>query len=111
MSGPHERRLLLLTHGGFPDRAKTAIGLLRYGTDPIVAIVDPDQPPGSTVDATVTDLPPVPFTRTVEAAPPADVAVVGVAPIGGELSDPLRAAILDAIDAGCDIWAGLHDQP
>jgi uncharacterized NAD-dependent epimerase/dehydratase family protein len=110
MSGPHDRRLLLLTHGGFPDRAKTAIGLLRYGTDPIVAIVDPDQPPGSTVDATVTDLPPVPFTRTVEAAPPADVAVVGVAPIGGELSDPLRAAILDAIDAGCDIWAGLHDQ-
>mgnify|MGYP000049284676 CR=1 FL=1 len=110
MARNRDRRLLLLTHGGFPDRAKTAIGLLRYGSDPIVAIVDPDQPPGTTVDASIADLPPVPFTRTVEAAPQADVAVVGVAPIGGGLSDPLRRAILQAIDAGYDIWAGLHDQ-
>lgn len=110
MAGSHPRRLLLLAHGGFPERAKTAIGLLRYGTDPVVAVVDPDQPAGSTVDASIPDLPAVPFVRSVDAAPPADVAVVGVAPIGGRLSAPLRAAVLAAIDAGCDVWAGLHDQ-
>ncbi len=110
MSASSGRRFLLLTHGGFPSRAKTAIGLLRYGSDPVVAIVDPEQRPDSTVDATIADLPPVPFVESVDAAPPADVAVVGVAPIGGELSAPLRAAVLDAIEAGCDVWAGLHDH-
>lgn len=110
MSDADVRRLLLLTHGGFPDRAKTAIGLLRYGTDPVVAVVDPAQPAGSTVDATIGDLPSVPFVDSVGSAPAADVAVVGVAPIGGGLSAPLRSAVLDAIDAGYDVWAGLHDR-
>ncbi|MFB6217961.1 MAG: DUF1611 domain-containing protein, partial [Halobacteriaceae archaeon] len=33
-------RVALLAHGKFPDRAKTAVGLLRYGDHEVAAVLD-----------------------------------------------------------------------
>ena len=38
----------------------------------------------------------------------ANVLVIGVAPFGGALTDEWRAALLEAIDAGMSVEAGLH---
>ena len=33
-------RLAVLAHDRFPDRAKTAVGVLRYADDDVVAVLD-----------------------------------------------------------------------
>ncbi|PSQ58057.1 DUF1611 domain-containing protein, partial [Halobacteriales archaeon SW_7_71_33] len=36
-------RIVVLAHGQFPERAKTAVGLLRYGDREVVAVLDRDR--------------------------------------------------------------------
>ncbi len=41
MTTPSERRLIILAEGHFgPHDGKTAMGVIRYGPDPIVAVID-----------------------------------------------------------------------
>ncbi len=34
--------------------------------------------------------------------------LVGIAPQGGRLPEEWRAWLAEALDAGCDLWSGLH---
>ena len=54
--------------------------------------------------------PAVPIVATVAEAAElgANVLVIGVAPFGGALTPEWRAALLEAIDAGMSVEAGLH---
>ena len=104
--------LLLLQHGGLTSlTGKTGLALLRHRQGPIAAVIDPDHAQGSLAEITGIDRP-VPIVRDLAAAMthrPA-VAVVGLAPSGGVLPDPLRRDALAALQAGLNLASGLHTQ-
>ena len=97
------RRLVILAEGQFgPHHAKTAYGVIRYGRDDVVAVIDSTQA-GQNVDAYLPghDIPIVATLDEALALPtPPDALLIGIAPTGGRLPDAWRAIILDAIAAG-----------
>ncbi len=112
MSEHTKRRYIALTDGYLADvhHAKTAHGVLRYGRDDVVAVVD-----GAHAGRRLADVVPsigrdAPVVATVgEALAYAPTSLlVGVAVSGGALPPQFRAHILAAIDAGLEIVNGLH---
>ena len=105
------RRLVILTEGQFDlHGAKTAIGVIRYGRDEIIAILDSSQ-----AGRNLSEFLPghdVPFVSTLDEALAGPVRpdglLIGIAPTGGKLPPEWRDLILAAIDAGLDIHSGLH---
>lgn len=112
MSAHERRRYVALTDGYLADvhHAKTAHGVLRYGRDEVVAIVD-----GQYAGRHLRDVVPsidreVPIVGSVSEAlafSPTSL-LIGVAVSGGALPPKFRAHVLDAIDAGLEIVNGLH---
>ncbi|MFC7057338.1 DUF1611 domain-containing protein [Halovenus salina] len=100
-------RVAILTHGKFPDRAKTALGILRYGDHEVVALLDRDRA-GQRVNDVVSDVQDAPIVDSMADAPDCDALVVGIAPIGGGFDDSWRDDVRTAIEHGCDVVAGLH---
>jgi len=105
-------RIAILAHEKFPDRAKTATGVLRYGDQDVVAVLDRDRA-GTRVRDHRADLPDAPVVADFEAARDAadgdlDALYVGIAPIGGGFDDSWRPDVRAAIEHGCDVVAGLH---
>ncbi|MGC8484772.1 MAG: DUF1611 domain-containing protein [Candidatus Baltobacteraceae bacterium] len=106
------RRYVVLAPNAFVQSAKTAHGVIAYGSDPVVAVIDP-----SCAGRRVGDLVPhlARCDAPVVASLPEALAfapsalLVGTAPIGGALGD-LRAGVLEAIEAGLDIVSGLHSM-
>jgi uncharacterized NAD-dependent epimerase/dehydratase family protein len=104
-------RLALFTGGQFAEpNAKTAHGILRYGTREVVAVVD-----AASAGQVASDVVPyarraVPIVASVSdaAAVGANVLVIGVAPFGGALTAEWRVALLEAIGLGLHVEAGLH---
>jgi uncharacterized NAD-dependent epimerase/dehydratase family protein len=105
------RRLVILTEGNFgPHHGKTAMGVIRYGTDPIAAVLD-SSIAGRNVREWLPDKD-IPAVATLDEAlampEPPDTLLIGIAPTGGKLPDAWRRTILAAMDAGLDIHSGLH---
>lgn len=108
---PPSDRLAILTGGLLDDpHAKTAHGVLRYGTREVVCVVD-DVHAGRTAVEVVPfcerDVPVVAEVATARTLG-ATVVLVGIAPSGGKLTPAWRAALLSAVGLGMDIEAGLH---
>jgi len=101
-------RIAVLGHGKFPERAKTAVGLLRYADHEPVALLDRENA-GDRVDEHVPDLPPVPILESAAAAPAFDVLVIGISPIGGAFDPSWRPDVRTALERGAEVWSGLHD--
>jgi uncharacterized NAD-dependent epimerase/dehydratase family protein len=103
-----DERLAILAEGLFADfHAKTAHG----GRRDVVAVVDSTRA-GRTADEVVPFcLRPVPIVASVAEAIGRGAAclLIGVAPTGGKLDPAWRAMLLEAIDAGLDVEAGLHN--
>lgn len=106
------RRYAVLAPDRFGDDAKTAHGVIAYGEDAVVAVVDP-----SLAGKRVSDVLPhlrsdAPIVATVgEALAFAPTALlIGTAPKGGALPPDWRAAVLEAIAAKLEIVSGLHDM-
>ncbi|HET9084636.1 MAG TPA: DUF1611 domain-containing protein [Candidatus Limnocylindrales bacterium] len=104
------RRLVILTEGHGIDDAKTATGVIRYGGDDVVAILD-----STMVGRNVSESLPghdIPFvgrlSDVLDGREPPDGLLLGIAPTGGKLPPAWRSIILEAIDAGLDIHSGLH---
>jgi uncharacterized NAD-dependent epimerase/dehydratase family protein len=103
MSRP--RRLLVLGEGFSHDAhyGKTMRGIVRYGPDPVVAILDSKRPgeshEGIPVVGTVADA--LAYEPTV--------AVVGVATQGGRFPPAWRDLLKQCIVAGLDVESGLHE--
>jgi len=106
----HGLRLLILADGEFgPMTSKTANSVIRYRTEQVVAVVD-RKAAGRTVQDVLGfggAIPVVASMREGLALGPQAV-LVGIAPMGGRLPEEWRAWLLEAIDAGCSIWSGLH---
>jgi uncharacterized NAD-dependent epimerase/dehydratase family protein len=106
------RRYAILAPGRFATDAKTAHGVIAYGNDDVVAVVDPEH-----AGVTVADILPylrskAPIVASVEQAlafNPTSL-LIGTAPKGGALPPDWRKAVLDAIDAKLEIVSGLHDM-
>jgi len=110
------RRLVVLTEGQWgPHTAKTAHGVIRYGRDRVVAVLDATQAGRNVAE----DLPghDIPFVASLAEALPLrpDALLIGIAPTGGRLPPAWRATILAALEAGLDVLSGLHsflgDEP
>src|SRR5689334_1242044 len=104
------RRLVILTDGYGIDDAKTATGVIRYGRDDVVAILD-----STMVGRNVSESLPghdIPFVGRLSDALAGPVRpdglLLGIAPTGGKLPAAWRSIILEAIEAGLDIHSGLH---
>ncbi len=110
-----ERRLVILAEGQFAfHSAKTAVGVMRYGPDPVVAVLDASQA-GRTAGEVLGMTGPrwtVPIVATLDEAltmePAPTALLIGIAPTGGRLPKTWRATILEALDAGLEVHSGLH---
>ena len=109
-----ERRLVILAEGNFGfHHGKTAMGVIRYGHDRVMAVIDSTQA-GRNVrewlgDSARYDIPIVAsLSDALGLLPRANALLVGIAPTGGRLPDDWRSIILSAIQFGLDVHAGLH---
>ncbi len=100
-----ERRILILGEGFShdPHYGKTLRGIVRYGPDPVVAILDSaragEMHDGIPVVGTVNDA--LCFNPTV--------AIVGVATQGGRFPPAWRELLKSCIAKGLDVENGLHE--
>lgn len=105
------RRYVILAEGKFGETSsKTAIGVIRYGRDAVVAILDSTKP-GRNAGEWLGPAVDIPIVGRLEDALPLrpDSLLIGIAPAGGKLPPAWRATILAAIGAGMDIVNGLHE--
>ena len=105
-------RIVVLAHEKFPDGAKTALGVMRYGDQEVAAVLDRDRA-GDRVADHVPDLDDAPIVASFEdalatAEGAIDALYIGIAPIGGGFDDAWRTDVRTAITAGCDVVSGLH---
>jgi uncharacterized NAD-dependent epimerase/dehydratase family protein len=111
MSASRSRRLVILTEGHFSfHNAKTAFGVIRYGPDPVVAVLE-SSIAGRNVSEWLPgrDIPAVATLDDALALPnPPTALLIGIAPTGGRLPASWRATILAAIRSGLDVLSGLH---
>lgn len=104
------RRLAILAEGTLDfHHGKTAVSLLRYRPEEVVAVVDSEHA-GSTTGQTLGiggDIPIVShIAEAMERRPTA--LLIGIAPRGGGLPAEWRSQILFAIEHGLDVISGLH---
>ena len=101
--------VVVLAHEQFPDRAKTAVGVLRYADYDVTAVLDRARAGGAVADH-VPDVGDAPIVEGMADALDADpdALLIGIAPICGGFDESWRADVRTAIEAGCDVIAGLH---
>jgi uncharacterized NAD-dependent epimerase/dehydratase family protein len=101
---------LVVADGDFgPMTSKTANSVIRYLPDRTVGVLDRKQA-GKTVQDVLGfggELPVVSSMREGLALKPT-AALIGIAPLGGRLPSEWREWLAEALDAGCDLWSGLH---
>ena len=99
------RRILILGEGFShdPHYGKTMRGIIRYGPDPVVAILDSKRA-GETYEG-------IPIVGTVNDSLCFDptVAIVGVATQGGRFPPAWRELLKSCIAKGLDVESGLHE--
>jgi len=102
-------RVAILAHEKFPDRAKTALGVLRYADHDIVAVLDRDSA-GRRVADFVPDVQDAPIVADMAAleSDAVDALLIGIAPIGGGFDESWREDVRTALEDGCDVISGLH---
>jgi uncharacterized NAD-dependent epimerase/dehydratase family protein len=103
-------RFLILADGDFgPMTSKTANSVIRYLPERTVAVLDRQQA-GKTVQEVLGFGGGIPVVRSMGeglAYKPTAV-LVGIAPQGGRLPEEWKGWLGEALDAGCDLWSGLH---
>jgi uncharacterized NAD-dependent epimerase/dehydratase family protein len=101
-------QIAVLAHESFPERAKTAVGLLRYGDHEVRAVVDRERAGGRVSDV-LADVQDAPIVASMDEVPEVEALVIGVAPIGGAFDESWRGDVRAALERGCHVMSGLHD--
>ena len=106
------QRIAILAEGAFEwHYGKTATGVIRYGKEPVVAVIDSTKAGQDVAEALGASFGMgIPVVRDINVALnfQPDVLLIGIAPMGGALPPEWRWQLLKAIDAGLDIISGLH---
>ena len=108
------RQIAILAEGHLDwHTGKTAVGVIRYGSDRVVVVIDSTHA-GQDAGQALGDpnglgrgIPIVPDVAAALAYSP-DTLLIGIAPRGGRLPDTWRPGLLLAIESGIDIINGLH---
>jgi uncharacterized NAD-dependent epimerase/dehydratase family protein len=106
-------RLAIYAEGLFARHTgKTGHGVIRYGTREVVAVVDSTEAGRTASEVEPFCLRPVPIVASVGEAIDrgATALLIGVAPTGGKLDPAWRPALLEAVEAGLSLEAGMHTQ-
>src|SRR6476660_6423340 len=95
LSSRPQRRLVILAEGHFGfHHGKTAVGVIRYGPDQVIAVIDSTQA-GGNVSSILPDHD-IPIVATLEEAlalePRPDTLLIGIAPTGGRLPGDRRSS-------------------
>jgi len=103
------RKIIILTEGYTdPLRAKTAISLIRYRPEEVVAVLDKH-----TAGRCCQDLLGVggdlPIVASIDEASGADTLLLGIAPPGGRLPEAWRPIVLEGIARKMDVVSGMHE--
>jgi uncharacterized NAD-dependent epimerase/dehydratase family protein len=106
-----KRRYAILALDRFATDAKTAHGVIRYGADEVVVVIDPasagrrvrDVLPYLESDAPIVGS----VAEALQFSPTA--LLIGTAPKGGGLPPAWRGAVLEAIAAKLEVVSGLHE--
>jgi len=107
------RRIAILAEGLFEwHYGKTATGVIRYGKDTVVAVIDSTRA-GMDVPQALGGAPfghGIPIVRDINEALKyqPDTVLIGIAPMGGSLPASWRWQLLTAIEHGLDLVSGLH---
>ena len=104
-------RLAIYAEGEFgKGHSKTAEGVIRYGKNPVVAVIDSTES-GKTVEQVTGIQCQAPIVSSVEGALlyKPDALLLGTAWSGGEIPPQWRPDIIKALTSGLDIINGLHD--
>jgi uncharacterized NAD-dependent epimerase/dehydratase family protein len=103
------RKMIILTDGHYnPHAAKTAICVVRYQPEEVVAVLDRDLA-GQTCAEVMGTGGAIPFVASLGEAPTANALLIGIAPPGGKIPAVWRPIILEAIARGLTVISGLHD--
>lgn len=93
------------------EEAKTASSAIRYLPDRVAAILDSTNA-GRSAGEVLGFGGDLPVVATLEEAlrrsPPPEALLIGIAPQGGALPDAWRPLLRSAVEAGLDLWSGLH---
>ena len=103
-------RFLIVADGDFsPMTSKTANSVIRFLPERTVGVLDRRQA-GMTVQQVLGfggEIPIVGSMKEGLGLRP-DAVLVGIAPQGGRLPEEWLGWLAEALDAGCDLWSGLH---
>ncbi len=103
------RRMAIITDGyNDSHTAKTAISVIRYCAEEVVAVIDREAA-GQTCREVFGVGGEIPVVAALAEAPEADTLLIGIAPHGGKIPAAWRPIILEAIGRGMTILSGLHD--
>src|SRR5438093_1078500 len=106
------RRIAILAEGVFVSHyGKTGIGVIRYGKDTVVAVIDSTRAGMDVSQALNASFgQDIPIVRDINEALryQPDTLLIGIAPMGGALPATWRWQLLKAVEAGLDIISGLH---
>jgi len=102
----------ILAEGAFGvETAKTASSAIRYAAERVRSVMD-TQYAGQTVEQTIGFGGDIPVVASLDEAlalsPRPDALLIGIAPQGGALPDVWRPTLTQALEAGLDLWSGLH---
>ena len=103
------RKMVILTDGHTDAHtAKTAICVIRYRPEQVVALLDRPGA-GKTCGEVVGVGGDLPVVGSLAEARGANTLLIGIAPPGGKIPRAWRPIILEAITRGLDVVSGLHD--
>src|SRR5438128_7148550 len=106
------RRIAILAEGAFEwHYGKTATGVIRYGKDTVVAVIDSTKAGQDVAQALGASIGRgIPVVRDINEALKyqPDTLLIGIAPMGGALPAAWRWQLLTAIENGLEIISGLH---
>src|SRR5947209_11260133 len=106
------RHIAILAEGAFEwHYGKTATGVIRYGKDPVVAVIDSTRAGQDVSQALGAPIGiGIPVVHDIHEALKyqPDTILIGIAPMGGALPAAWRWQLLTAIEASLDIVSGLH---
>lgn len=106
------KKIVILAEGSFElHSGKTATGVIRYGRNEVVAVIDSTRAGQDVAQALGADLGKgIPVVQDIHEALnyQPDTLLIGIAPKGGQLPDSWRWQLLTAMEKGLDIVNGLH---